>query len=236
MIGDIGETVDYTNCGRPNPSWAQVCRNCGKSLRRDLAHPMTRPETPFPTDQASLFSVGAAVASIVLAIALGLFFSAINPTEPTIGVTSSPTPTATPLATPTPKPTPTPRPTAKPTPTPKPVAKITFGTSFNRTTKQALNPTSTFSPGSTFAWSFSLSKPFGVRTLNVEVSKVVNAKETVVDPRSENPVPVSPTAKTFGLVLSTNDLLDAYGGGGSYVMRVYRGSEKIAEGRFTLVS
>lgn len=236
MIGDIGETVDCTNCGRANPAWAQVCRNCGKSLRRDLAHPVTRPATPFPTDQASLFSVGAAVASIVLAIALGLFFSAINPTEPTIGLTSSPTPTATPHVTATPQPTPTPQPSAKAAPTPKPVAKITFGTSFNRTTKQALNPTSTFSPGSTFAWSFSLGTPFGVPTLNVEVSKVVNSKETVVDSRGENPVRVGTTAKTFGLVLSTNSLLDAYGGSGSYVMRVYRGTEKIAEGRFTLLS
>jgi hypothetical protein len=231
VIGDIGDTVDCTNCGFSNPSWAQVCRNCGKSLRRDLARSVSRPETPFPTDQASLFSVGAAIGSIVLAIALGLFFSAINPTEPTIGVTSSPTPTATPLATETPPPTP--QPTATPKPTPKPVAKITFGTSFNRATRQAQNPTTTFSRGSTFAWSFSLGKPFGVNTLHVNVAKIAGSTETQMD---DDPVDVSPTAKVFGIQLSTNSLITAYHGGGNFVMRVFRGTEKIAEGRFTLIS
>jgi hypothetical protein len=236
MIGDIGEAVECPNCGRTNPSWAQVCRNCGRSLRRDLARPVSRPVTPFPTDQASLLSVGAAVASIALAIALGMFFSAINPTQPTIGLTSAPTltPTPRPSATATAKPTPTPRPTPKPTP--KPAGTITFGLALNRSTKQVINPTDSFRPGSLFAYSVAAVQPFGVNTLAVEVSKVVNGKETVVDPRSDNPVRVSPTARIFGFVLTTNSLLQAFGGGGVFVMRVYRGSERLAQGRFTLSS
>jgi hypothetical protein len=236
MIGDIGETVECPNCGRANPSWAQVCRNCGRSLRRDLSRPVSRPVTPFPTDQASLISVGAAVASIAAAIALGLLFSAINPTQPTIGLTSAPTntPSPSPTATPSLAPTPTPHPTPKPTP--KPAGSITFGSALNRTTKQVINPTDAFSPGSLFAYSVATVQPFGVNTLAVEVSKVMNGKETVVDPRSANPVRVSPTAKIFGIVLTTNSLLKAFGGGGVFVMRVFRGSERLAQGEFTLSS
>jgi hypothetical protein len=235
MTGDIGETVDCPNCGHPNPAWAQVCRNCGISLQRELGRPITRPTTPFPTDQASLTSVGAAVASIILAIALGLFFSAINPTQPTVGLSvSSPTPSPTPVATPTQSAKPTPKPT--PTPTPRPPGTITFGTGLNRSTHKVTNPTDSFVPHEILAYSVTVPSPFGTSRLAVEVSKVVNGKETVVDPRSNNGLTVNPNLKIFGVAVPTDTLLRAYGGGGVFMLRVYRGSEKLAEGKFTLSS
>src|SRR6266480_1738269 len=95
MTDDTGETI-CPNCGHANPPWARICRHCGVSLSRALGRPVDAPQSPFPTDQASLLSVGAAIGSIVIAIVLGLIFSAINPTEPTVGLSSSQTPTAQP--------------------------------------------------------------------------------------------------------------------------------------------
>lgn len=233
MTGDIGETVDCPNCGHPNPAWAQICRNCGISLQRDLSRPITRPTSPFPTDQASLTSVGAAVAAIVLAIALGLFLSAINPTQPTVGLSSS-----SPTASPTPVASPSPTATAKPTPTatPKPVGTLTFGTGLNRTTRQVTNATNSFSPNENFAHAVTMLQPFGVTTLYEEVARVVNGKETIVQPRTDSPVHVSASARNFGFIVPTNSLLQDWGGGGVFVMRVYRGNERIAQGQFTLSS
>jgi hypothetical protein len=236
MIGDVDDTIECSNCGHANPSWAQVCRNCGVSLGRDLAHPVTRPQTPFPTDQSSLISLGAAVGSIVIAIVLGLIFSAINPTEPTVGLatTPSPTPTSTPVvASATPLASATPAPTA--TPKPKPVGTISFGTGLTAA-RTVTNPTTSFGPTGYFAYSVSVPTPFGVTTLSEETVKIVNGKETVVDPRTSNPVRVSASAKVFGFRVTTSSLLRAWGGGGVFILRVYRGNEKLAEGQFTLSS
>jgi hypothetical protein len=234
MLDDLGETIDCPNCGRPNPSWAQVCRNCGFSLRREIQRSMSRPKQPFPTDQGSLLSIGAAVGSIVLAIVLGLFFSAINPTRPTVGVTSSPTPSAIPSFSPSAaeQATPTPAPTASPTPALP--ATISFGTGLNAA-KQVTGKTDSFGPNSSFAHSVAQATAFGTATLFESVARVADdGSEKVVQDREK--VNINPKAKIFGFVVGTNTLLRDWGGGGVFVMRVYKANTLIAQGRFTLSS
>lgn len=237
MTDDSGETI-CPNCGNTNPPWARICRTCGVSLSRALGQPVSAPQSPFPTDQASLVSVGTAIGSIVIAIVLGVIFSTINPTQPTVGLASSPTPTAHPspsasasrAASPTPKPT--------PTPVPKPVGTITFGTGLDRTTHQVINPTNTFSPNGFFAHSVSVPQPFGVNSVTEEVVRVANGQETVVQSRTDpnSVVNISPSARIFGFIVSTNSLIQDWNGGGIFIMRIWRGTEKLAEGRFTLSS
>ena len=237
MTDDIGETI-CPNCGHANPPWARICRSCGVSLSRALGHPVDAPQSPFPTDQASLLSVGAAIGSIVIAILLGLIFSTINPTQPTVGLATSQTPTEQPSPSPLASHagSPTPRPT--PTPTPKPPGRITFGTGLNRSTRQVTNPTTTFGPNGFFGHSVTMPQPFGVSTLTEEVVRVANRKETIVQSRtaSDSVVHVSPSAKIFGFLVSTDSLLRDWDGGGVFIMRVWRSNQKIAEGRFTLSS
>jgi len=238
MIGDVDDTIECSNCGHANPSWAQVCRNCGVSLRRDLARPVKRPVTPFPTDQSSLLSLGAAVGSIVIAIVLGLFLSAVNPTQPTVGLSTSPSPTPRATATATATAAATPTPATTPTPKPKPIGTITFGTGLDQSTHRVINPTNSFGPNGYFAHSVSMPQPFGVSNMVEEVVRVANGKETVVQSRSSesSQVPVDPSARVFGFIVTTNSLLQDWGAGGTFIMRVYRGNEKIAEGQFVLRS
>jgi hypothetical protein len=237
MTDDGGETI-CPNCGNANPPWARICRNCGVSLSRALGQPVSAPQTPFPTDQASLVSVGTAIGSIVIAIVLGVIFSTINPTQPTVGLVSSQTPTVhpSPSAAASKAGSPTPKPT--PSPTPRPVGKITFGTGLDRSTREVVNPTSTFPPNGFFAHSVSVPQPFGVSTVAEEVVRVANGKETVVQSRTDpnSVVHISPSAKIFGFVVSTNSLIQDWNGGGVFIMRIWRGNEKIAEGQFTLSS
>ena len=43
-----GDSVECFNCGRANPSWAQVCRSCGVPMRpeeiRELMQTMNSPK------------------------------------------------------------------------------------------------------------------------------------------------------------------------------------------------
>jgi hypothetical protein len=231
------ETVECPNCGRSNPAWAQVCRTCGYALgRRGSAR--EEPTSRVPIDQASLLSIGGAVGSIVLAIALGLGFSAMNPTPP--GVLSSATPSATSVATPSTRPSASANGSARATasPTPKPLGTITFGTGLNHTTRQVVNPTTSFGPDAFFAHSVTTPQPFGVATLVEEVLRVTNGKETAVQLRTADSsrISVSPTAKVFGFIVTTNSLLTDWHGGGVFIIRVWRGDQKLAEGRFTLTA
>jgi hypothetical protein len=229
------ETVECPNCGRSNPVWAQVCRTCGYALGRP-GFAREEPTSRVPIDQASLLSIGGAVGSIVLAIALGLGFSAMNPTPP--GVLSSSTPSATSAATPSTRPSASANGSARATasPTPKPLGTITFGTGLNHTTRQVVNPTTSFGPDEFFAHSVTTPQPFGVSTLVEEVLRVTNGKETPVQLRSaeSSQISVSPTAKVFGFIVTTNSLITDWHGGGVFVIRVWRGDQKLAEGRFTL--
>jgi len=237
MTDDSGETI-CPNCGHANPPWARICRNCGVSLSRELGQPVTAPQSPFPTDQASLLSLGAAIGSIVIAIVLGLILSAINPTQPTVGLASSQTPTERPLPSPSASPAGSPTPKPTPSPTPKPIGKITFGTGLDRDTREVVDPTTTFGPNGFFAHSVSMPQPFGVSTVAEEVVRVASGKETIVQSRTDpnSLVHISPSAKVFGFVVSTNSLLADWHGGGVFIMRIWRGNEKLAEGRFTLSS
>ena len=81
-------------------------------------------------------------------------------------------------------------------------------------------------------------QPFGVSTLTEEVVRVANRKETIVQSKtaSDSVVHVSPSAKIFGFLVSTDSLLRDWDGGGVFIMRVWRSNQKIAEGRFTLSS
>jgi hypothetical protein len=75
-----------------------------------------------------------------------------------------------------------------------------------------------------------------VTILSEGVWRVADGNETVVqDPASgTSQIRVSSTAKIFGFIVSTNSLLQEWNGGGTFVMRIYRGNEVIAEGQFTL--
>jgi hypothetical protein len=236
MLDDLGETIDCPNCGRPNPGWAQVCRNCGFSLRRGLARSVGKPQRPFPTDQTSLLSIGAAVGSIVLAIVLGMIFSAVNPTKPTVGVSSSPTPSPVPSLSPSLVPEPSASIVAEATPSATAALPdtITFGTGLTAS-KAVSGKTDTFGPGSYFAHSVAAKNPFGVSTLYETVVRVADdGTESAVQTRY--PVPVNKNAKVFGFVVSTSSLLRDWAGGGNFVMRIYDGQTLIAQGSFTLKS
>ncbi len=236
MLDDLGETIDCPNCGRPNPGWAQVCRNCGFSLRGALTRSVGKPEKAFPTDQTSLLSIGAAVGSIVLAVVLGLLFSAMNPTPPTVGVSSSPTPSPVPAFSPSAAPVFSPSAAAAETPSPTPAlpATITFGTGLSAS-KAVTGKTDTFGPGSAFAHSVAAAEPFGVRTLYETVVRVA-ADGTETPMQTRYPVTISSTAKVFGFVVSTNSLVTDWGGGGDFVMRIFKGETLIAQGQFTLTT
>ena len=69
-----GDSVECFNCGRANPSWAQVCRSCGVPMRPGGAGSKP-PAGRLPTDRDSLFSIGAALATIGVAIVFGLVLS-----------------------------------------------------------------------------------------------------------------------------------------------------------------
>jgi hypothetical protein len=228
-----GETVECFNCGRANPSWAQVCRYCGVPLVAGVA--AAEPSGLFPTDQRSLISMGAAIGTIVAAVIVGLILSSLNPTDPTVGVATSPTPhpsiTVRPSASTPPVATPTPEPT--PTPTPALPGTLVLGGGRNRQTCEISGETDTFAPGSVFAQSITLDEAFGVSALGEEVSRVTDGKEKVVQSRQSGQVAAPSRAKVVCYATAANNLIKAWGAG-TYIMRVYRGDEKIAEAGFKL--
>jgi len=237
MFDDLGETIHCPNCGRPNPGWAQLCRNCGLSLRHVPGRAPRKTDQPIPTDQASLLSMGAAVGAIVVAIVLGVIFSNLNPTAPTVGISQSPTPAPTvPVFSPSEAATPSPTVSVAPTPSPTPKlpATITFGSGLTAS-KTVTGKTNTFGPGSYFAHSIQSSQPFGTTRLYETVVRVASdGTETAVQTRY--PVIVSAQAKVVGFVVATNGLLQDWGQGGTYVMRVYKGQTLFAQGTFKLTT
>jgi hypothetical protein len=234
-----GDTVECFNCGRANPSWAQVCRSCGVPIKAVAAR--TGPQAAIPTDQDSLISIGAAVGAILAAVALGLFLSGIIPDAPPI-LDSTPTPEASVTPRPSPSLVPSSGPPAGETPGPTaPLpGTVTFGLGLNRDTREVINPTDTFGPGQVFAHSIALPAPFGVSDIQEEVIRIEadGATLTVVQPREGSDLPVSPDAQVAGFSVNTNGLISGPGswGPGNYILRAYRGVELIAEGRFTLTN
>lgn len=233
-------SVECANCGRANPAWAQVCRSCGAPMKPTVsATAETPPEGGIGpvagVDQGSLIAIGAALGTIVAAIIIGLLIGGILPPAPPVAV-ASPTPNPSASEQPTPAPTPDPSasidPSASATPTLP--GTLTFGLGLNPETQRVTNPTDTFAAGTTFAHSIELSAPFGVSLIAEEVVKInEDGSETQVINPDENTLDVDPNATVDGFTVPTNALLDGLGAG-TFVMRVYRGSELLAQGRFTL--
>jgi hypothetical protein len=233
-----GDTVECFNCGRSNPSWAQVCRSCGVPIKAVAAR--TGPQAAIPTDQDSLVSIGAAIGAILAAIALGLFLSGIIPDAPAIlDSTPSPEPSISPI--PSASFIPSGPPVGEtPAPTAPLPGTVTFGLGLNRDTREVINPTDTFGPGQVFAHSIALPTPFGVSEIQEEVIRIEadGATLTVVQQREGSDLPVDPDSLIAGFSVNTNPLISGPGswGPGNYILRAYRGVELIAEGRFTLTN
>jgi hypothetical protein len=229
-----GDTIECFNCGHANPSWAQVCRSCGYPIQ--ASGPLSgAPAGIFPTDQASLVSIGGTLGAIVLAIVFGLFFSRLIPPAPNVAA-----------ETPTPSPSPStsvsgsasPSASVSPTvvPTPQLPGTVTFGTGWDQNTGQITGKTTKFtaaSPG--FAHAISLNAPIGVDRLQEEVVRVAaDGSETVVQSRADGTVYVNSTLKTDGLrsPASMTRLITVWGKG-THILRIYRGGELLAQGTFT---
>lgn len=234
-------SVECANCGHANPAWAQVCRSCGTAMR-PAASAMAAPPPEsggigpaVGIDQGSLLAIGGALGTIVAAIVIGLLIGGILPPAPPVAVvTPTPSESATPIA--TPAPTPDPSASFDPSATPTPVlpGTLTFGLGLNQETQRVTSPTDTFTPGTTFAHSIELTAPFGVNLIAEEVVQInEDGSETQVVNPDENTLPVDPDAMVDGFTVPTNALLDGLGAG-TFVMRVYRGSELLAQGRFIL--
>jgi hypothetical protein len=231
-----GESVECFNCGRPNPAWAQVCRSCGVPLvaaRGDGA-----PSGPFPTDQASLTSMGAAVAAILVAVLFGVIFSNLNPTKVTVGFpTPSPSPSGSFVISPSfsPGASAPVAVTTTPVPTPALPGTITFGTVLDGATRTVSQPTDQFTPqAGAFAHSIAFAAPYGAALLVEEVTRVAgDGTEKIVQSRAEGGNNADPNALVIGYSVPVANVYQAWGTG-NFVMRIYRGDEKVAEGTFTL--
>jgi len=225
------DSLECANCGNANPAWAQICRSCGAPLT--TAAVAAAAEAAVLT-QGSLMAIGAALGTIALAVVIGLVLGGILPPAP-------------PVAAATPTPSASVEPTAEPTPdpsggSPDPSASVgpvlpgtlTFGLGLNVETQRVTDPTDTFTPGTTFAHSIELTAPFGVTQLGEEVARInEDGTETIVI-TTENQVDLQdPNATVDGFTVPTNALLDALGAG-TFVMRVYRGTELLAQGTFIL--
>lgn len=231
-----GDSIECFNCGRPNPGWAQVCRSCGVPLV--AARGSSAPSGPFPTDQASLISMGAAVAAILVAVLVGVFFSNINPTNPTVGFeTPMPSPSGSFVISPSFSPGASVPVVATETPIPTPALPgvITFGTVLDGATRTVSQPTDQFTPqAGAFAHSIQFTEPYGAAVLVEEVARIAaDGSETIVQSRDEGGNNADPNATVIGYSVPVSAVYNAWGNG-DFVMRIYRGDEKVAEGRFTL--
>ena len=224
------ETVECFNCGRENPEWAQVCRSCGVTLMHGEARVATTDR--FPTDQASLISIGAVLGTIVLAVIVGLFVSGLNPTEPTVGLpTPTPEPSLAPV-TPSPSIEPIPTDTPVPTPTPAPALRgtLAFGTGLDNA-RNVTGATDTFTPSSNFAYSLTVPGGIGGTPIRNEISRTSEPPEVVV-PGDE--ITIDPAAETVGYNLGSAAGFVSEWGPGEYVWRIYVGEELVAEAPFRL--
>jgi len=236
-----GDTVDCFNCGRSNPSWAQVCRSCGVPMRPGGAG-AAPPSGPIPTDRDSLLSIGAALGTMALAIVLGLLLSGMLPEAAAVIETPSPTPSPTVVPSPSTAATPSASATAKPEKLPGTVA---FGFGKNQSTQEVIDVSKTFARGQNFCHSVSMPNSFEVKYLYEEVLRVEDdGSLTPVQKRRDGKIgPIDPNAKIVGFCVSADLLIDGASGTegwgtGKFVLRDYRlrgnGPELLTEGRFTL--
>jgi hypothetical protein len=190
-------------------------------------------------DQGSLLAMGAALGTIVVAIVIGLLAGNVLPPAPVVVV---PTPTPSTSAEPS-APALTPDPSASlgspgPSIAPPPdlPGTLTFGLGLNAETQRVTNTTDTFTAGTIFAHSVELTSPFGVTQIGEGVAKInEDGSETLLINQVDNVITgIDPDALVDGFTVETNALLDALGPG-TFVMRVYRGTELLAQGTFILV-
>ncbi len=237
-----GDSVECFNCGRANPSWAQVCRSCGVPMRPGGAG-SPPPSGPLPTDRDSLVSIGAALATIGVAIVFGLVLSGMLPEAPPVVASASPTPSPSIGTSPSQVPaSASSEPTARPTP--DLIGTLTFGRGLNQSTQEVIDKTNTFASGSTFCHSISLPQPFGVDQYQEEVLKIrSNGKLAIVQQRSVGTLPVASGSSTVGWCNPTDVLIFGVSGSdgwgtGDFMLRAYRrqgGSPQLlAQGRFKL--
>jgi hypothetical protein len=229
------ETVDCFNCGRANPEWAQVCRSCGVALRHGQARIV--PTGRYPTDRDSIISIASVIGTILLAVLIGLFVSNLNPTDPTVGLggTPSPTPTEEPTEEPSEEPTASVSVAPTPVPTPALSGTVVFGTMLDGS-RQVTDPQETFTPGMTFAHSITNNAPFGVATLGetvIRVNEDGTPAETLVD-QAQNQLSVDPAASSAGFVAGDAANFIRSWGTGLYEMQIYAGETLIARGQFRL--
>jgi len=244
MLGSTamtGDTVDCFNCGRSNPSWAQVCRSCGVPMRPGGAG-AAPPTGPIPTDRDSLTSIGAALATMVLAIVFGLLLSGMLPEAAAVIETPTPTPSVSVVPSPSGGASATPEATPKPERLP---GRVAFGYRLNRSTNEVVDVSDTFARGQTFCHSVALrSDQFRVANLQEEILKVEDdGSLTVVQQRQDGKLPIDPRATTVGFCAPADALIDgaagtAGWGTGRFLLRDYRvrgnGPELLAQKRFTL--
>jgi len=90
-------------------------------------------------------------------------------------------------------------------------------------------------PGTTFCHSIELTAPFGVTQIGEGVSQINKdgSEALVINPEENLLTGIDPEATVDGFTVPTNALLKALGAG-TFVMRVYRGTELLAQGTFTL--
>lgn len=227
------ETIDCFNCGRANPEWAQVCRSCGVALRHGQERIV--PSGRLPTDQDSIISIAAVIGTILLAVVLGLFVSNLNPTDPTVGLDASPTPS--PTATPEPTPTASASVSVAPSVSAAPAlpGAVVFGTTLDAN-NQVVDPVETFTPGMTFAHSITNNTPFGAAFLGEQVLRInedgTDGDTLVAAP--QNQLSVDPVAASAGFVAGNAANFVSSWGPGLYEMRVFVGETLIARGQFRL--
>ena len=227
-----GDTVECFNCGHENPSWAQVCRSCGYAIQ-PTAPTTGGPAGLFPTDQASLTSIGGTLGAIVAAILFGLMLSGLIPPAPNVAE-ATPTPTPSASASPSVLPSVSEIPSVAPTPTLP--GTIILGTGWDNNARKITGETTEFTQQSSgFARAISLAQPIGVDRLEEVVSRVAaDGSETVVQTRGQGVILVDKTLMTDGLK-SQYSMAQLYGswGKGTFILRMYRGEELLAEGTFT---
>ena len=226
-----GDSVECFNCGRSNPSWAQVCRSCGVPMRPGGAGARP-PSGPFPTDRDSLLSIAGGLATMLIAIGLGLMLSGMLPEAASVIETPSPQPSVSLLPSPSAEASAPAEPT--PEPTPELPGTITFGTALDSSGETIIGETRRFGPDDQFCHSIALSRPFGVEEVQEEVFMVNGEDLTIVQERDGNPI--DPDARVVGFCVPGQVVIDEWGTG-KFIMLAYRnrnGLQLLAQGRFTL--
>jgi hypothetical protein len=111
---------------------------------------------------------------------------------------------------------------------------IRFGREVDPITGAVTSETTRFRAGQPFAYSFELPSRIGVRTVMVGLYRLEpDGEETTVQDPARAAQPVDPGQTTVSYQVEADALLATFGPG-EYVMRIYRGEELLAEGRFRL--